>query len=54
LEIKLVTITEFTVEDGIEKNDSNKSCRGHEGLSFFGDHDFELDLEVNLGINSAS
>jgi len=30
LEIKLVTVTEYAMEDGIEKIDSNKSCRGHE------------------------
>jgi len=43
-----VTVTEYAVEDGIEKNDLNKSCRGHEGLSF-GDLNFELDFEVDLG-----
>jgi len=30
-----------------KKNDSNKSCRDHERLSF-GDLDFELNLEVDL------
>jgi len=33
LEVKLVTITEYAVKDSIEKNDSNKSCMSHEGLS---------------------
>jgi len=45
LEVKLVTVTKYAVEDGIEKNDSNKSCRGHEELSF-NDFDFELDFEI--------
>jgi len=53
LEIKLVTVTEYAVADGIEKNDSNKSCRDYERLSF-GDLDFKLDLKVDLGIDSAS
>jgi len=48
LEVELVT--EYAVEDGIEKNDS-KSCRAHEGLSF---DDLDFELEVNLGTNSAS
>jgi len=49
LEVKLVIVTEYAVKDGTEKNDSNKSCKGHEGLSFD-----DLDLEVNLDIDSAS
>jgi len=53
LEVKLVTVTEYAVEDNIEKNDSNKSCRGYEGLSF-SDLDFEFDLEIDLGTDSAS
>jgi len=52
LEVKLVTVTEYAMKDNIEKNDSNKSCRG-EGLSF-GNIDFELDLEVDLDTDSAS
>jgi len=53
LEVKLMTVTEYAVEDGIEKNDSYKSCRGHKELSF-GDLNFELDLEVDLGTDSVS
>jgi len=41
------------LEDGIEKNDSNKNCRDHKGLSFR-NFDFELNLEIDLGTNSAS
>jgi len=52
LEIKLVTVIEYAVEDGIEKNDSNKSCRRHEGLSF-GNLDFGLDFEVDFGIDKS-
>jgi len=51
LEVKLVIAIECS--RGIEKNYSNESCRGHEGL-FFGGLNFKLDLEVNLGIDSAS
>jgi len=36
------------------ENDPNKSCRGHEELSFGLDFDFELDLEVDLDTDSAS
>jgi len=43
LEIKLVTVIEYAVENSIEKNDSNKNCRDYEGLSF-GDLDFQFDL----------
>jgi len=51
--VKLVTVAEYTVKDDIKKNDSNKSCKDHEGL-FFDDFDFELDLEIDLSTNSAS
>jgi len=53
LEVKLVIVTEYAVEDDIEKNDSNKSCTGHEGLSF-SDFDFEFDLKVDLDTDSVS
>jgi len=53
LEVKLVIVTEYAVKNSIEKNDSNKSCKGQGGLSF-GDLDFELDLEVDLDIDSES
>jgi len=52
LEVKLMTVTEYAVENGIKKNDSNKNYRGHEGLSF--DLNFELDLEVDLGTDLVS
>jgi len=42
-----VTVTEYAIEDGIEKNYSNKNYRDHEGLSF-DDLDFELNLKVDL------
>jgi len=32
LEVKLVTVTEYAVEDDIEKNDLNESCRSYEEL----------------------
>jgi len=46
-----VTVTDAWRIDGIEKNDSYKSYRGHEGLSF---GDLDLELEVNLDIDSVS
>jgi len=51
LEVKLVIVTEYAVEDCIEKNISNKNYRGHERL--FGDLDFEFDLEIDLNTDLA-
>jgi len=53
LEVKLVTVIEYAVKDGIKKNDSTKSCKSHEGL-FFGDLDFKLDFQIDLGTDLAS
>jgi len=53
LEVKSVTVTEYVVEDDMEKNNSVKSYRGYERLSF-GDLDFELDLKTDLATDSAS
>jgi len=53
LEVKSVTVTKYVVEDDMEKNDSNKSCRGLKGLSF-DNLDFKLDPKVDSGTDSVS